>query len=222
VKKTAPVPRRQRLDSALIVSTAIDLIEEHGEADVSTRMIGKALGVEAMAIYHYFPSRDALLDAVSGALVAAVEWPELTGDWRRDLGEASQAYYGIARTRPRCFPLLVSRRLNRPEALPMLDHIFSILARAGLEPREIATAFRILGYFLGGAGLAFGATVAADTRQDFRLNDAGFLADHPVVAATMPYLARDHLDHIFAVGLEAMLDRVERMLRESSVGTSAP
>jgi AcrR family transcriptional regulator len=218
VKKTAPATRRQRLDAAVIVSTAIDLIEEHGEAGVSTRMIGKALGVEAMAIYHYFPSRDALLDAVSGAIVAAVEWPEQTGEWRGDLGRAAYAYYGIARARPQCFPLLVSRRFNRPEALPMLDHIFSILGNAGLAPQDIATAFRILGYFLGGAGLAYGATVAADTRQDFRLNDAAFLADHPVVAATMPYLTRDRLDEIFAVGLEAMLDRIERMLREAAAG----
>ena len=38
---------RPRLDHALIVAAAIDLIEQHGEANVSTRMIGKALGVEA-------------------------------------------------------------------------------------------------------------------------------------------------------------------------------
>lgn len=217
-KPVQTTKRRMRLDPALIVKTATELIEEHGEADVSTRMIGKALGAEAMAIYHYFPSRDALLDAVAGALVAAIDWPEATGDWRRDLHRAAEIYYGVAKSHPHCFPLLTSRRFNRPETLPMLDHIFSILAGAGLRPHGVATAFRILGYFLSGAGLAYGATLSAGARSDFHLNEPDFLASHPIVAVTMPHLRSDQLDSIFAIGLEAMLDRIGRMVEEAAPG----
>ncbi len=55
---TAPNQREHILDEAL------SLMSEHGSAAMSMRRLAAACGLQVAAIYHYFPSKDALLAAV--------------------------------------------------------------------------------------------------------------------------------------------------------------
>jgi AcrR family transcriptional regulator len=47
-----------------ILDVALDLMSEHGFAGTSMRQLAQACGVQVAAIYHYFPSKDALLSSV--------------------------------------------------------------------------------------------------------------------------------------------------------------
>ncbi|HKY13715.1 MAG TPA: helix-turn-helix domain-containing protein [Microthrixaceae bacterium] len=47
-----------------ILDTTLRLMSEHGAAGMSMRQLAAACGVQVAAIYHYFPSKDALLAAV--------------------------------------------------------------------------------------------------------------------------------------------------------------
>ena len=100
-------------------------------------------------------------------------------------------------------------RFNTPDTLQVLENILSIYARSGLPPEKVAASFRILGYFLGGAGLAEGATAEAEMRSDFHQQDPNFLSDYPLSRKTIPYLAQPHLSGIFETGLKAILDFIE-------------
>lgn len=200
---------KSKLTADIIVDTAITLIETHGMDSFSTRALGKQLGVQAMALYYHVPSKDALLDRITGRLAGMIEIPEPSADWRHELEVVSRSYVGVARQYPRSFPLLAARRFNTPETLPVLENILSIFKRAGLPPPRVATAFRILGYFLGGAGLVEAATREADRRPDFRLQDPEFLAGHPVSKETVPHLGLSNLDRIFETGLAMTLDFIE-------------
>lgn len=55
---TGPTQRDRILDQALA------LMSEHGSAAMSMRSLARACGLQVAAIYHYFPSKDALLAAV--------------------------------------------------------------------------------------------------------------------------------------------------------------
>jgi AcrR family transcriptional regulator len=57
--------QRQQLSRETIVAAALEIVEEQGLSKLTMRALGDRLGVEAMALYHYFPSKDALLEAVS-------------------------------------------------------------------------------------------------------------------------------------------------------------
>src|SRR5580765_3295443 len=50
-----------------IAAAALRLLERAGPEAVSMRRVAKACGVTAMAIYHHYPSRKALLDAITTA-----------------------------------------------------------------------------------------------------------------------------------------------------------
>jgi AcrR family transcriptional regulator len=204
----AQTPDKPKLSTEAIVDAALVLIEEDGLENLSTRVLGKRLGVQAMALYHYVPSKDALLDLVAGRLAGMVEFPPPSDDWRGELEAVARSYVGIAKRHPRAFPLLAMRRYNTADTLPVLQRAFDIYRRAGLPPRAVAAAFRIQGYFMNGAALAEVATLEAARRADFRLPDADFLAGHPTVAETLPHLGPGNLSAIFEKGLAIILDAV--------------
>jgi AcrR family transcriptional regulator len=56
--------QRQPLNRDVIVAAALEIVEEQGLKSLTMRALGDRLGVEAMALYHYFPSKEALLEAV--------------------------------------------------------------------------------------------------------------------------------------------------------------
>lgn len=63
---SAPAPAaREQLSKERITAAALELVEERGLKGLTMRALGERLGVEAMALYHYFPSKAALLEAVS-------------------------------------------------------------------------------------------------------------------------------------------------------------
>jgi AcrR family transcriptional regulator len=53
--RTPPARREEVLDAAL------ELISEHGVAGASLRMLARKLGMSQPSLYHYFPSKDALV-----------------------------------------------------------------------------------------------------------------------------------------------------------------
>ena len=66
-RRTAPA-----LDSASILQAALVLLEEKGEA-FSMRALAHKLGVDAMAVYHYYPGKEELLLALMLERFAALD-----------------------------------------------------------------------------------------------------------------------------------------------------
>jgi AcrR family transcriptional regulator len=104
--------------SERIAAVTLEIVEREGADAVSMRRVAKAVGITAMAIYHYYPTREALLQAVT-----AREFDRLGAFMKahqaRISGEASFAkmldfYLDYAFERPRVFDYLYSQ--TRPDA----------------------------------------------------------------------------------------------------------
>ena len=67
--------RRKPLSRKRIVKAALRMIDKDGLDGLSMRRLGQALGVEAMALYHHFANKGALLDAVLEELIAEAKLP---------------------------------------------------------------------------------------------------------------------------------------------------
>jgi AcrR family transcriptional regulator len=162
-----------------IAAAALELIEAGGLEAFSTRRLGEALGVEAMALYHHFPNRAALLDAVAERLVAAIKLPPPSRDILDWLAQTVRLYVALARKYPQAFPLLATRRFNTEPALRFVERILAALIAAGATPQLAADIFRGLGAFANGAALA-----------DLAIRTGPALADRGVDAARLPHVAR--------------------------------
>ena len=65
-------PARGNLSRSLIVQEALHLAAEQGLAAMSTRWLAARLGVEAMTLYRYVPSRDARVVLIADRSAATI------------------------------------------------------------------------------------------------------------------------------------------------------
>lgn len=97
--------RPPRLSADAIVQAALTLLETRPAEDFTMTGIAQAVGTTTMALYRYFPSRDALLDAVSAHVFAQFRmerpanatWQETLFAWACALKATFERYPSLTR-----------------------------------------------------------------------------------------------------------------------------
>jgi len=199
-----------KLSPDSIVTAALRLIDQHGLAEFSTRKLGAALGCEAMAVYWHFPNKDALLDAVVDRLIATITVG--SGHWIDVLRDVAHAYRAIARTHPKAFPLLATRRFASTGSYAFMEQLFEVARAEGIADPIVARYYRVVSSYCNGFALHELATAPRTAlRRKF-----------PRVTAVAEWLEPEHLDDIFEHGLEIQLTALaqERVPKRRSRATS--
>jgi len=81
-KEKKKTPRnRVSLTKERIVSVALKLADEGGLAALSMRKLGQELGVEAMALYHHFASKDLLIESMIDRVHGEIKIPLGAKHW---------------------------------------------------------------------------------------------------------------------------------------------
>jgi AcrR family transcriptional regulator len=205
-----------------IVQAALDFIDANGLPGLTMRRLGQQLGVEAMALYRYVPSKEDLLDAVVEFLVAGVRADEVVLDapqdgWQDFLQRLAHGVRRMALAHPKAFPLVASRPAEAPWLRPplrSLDWVETFLSgllsegfsdEAALEGYRAYTSF-LLGHLLLEVAV-HGADVGPLDVLDDQTGEPG-LSDFPTVARLRKPLSEDHSAVEFEEALEALLDRM--------------
>jgi AcrR family transcriptional regulator len=217
--KTAKTAKKKRgakgsrapagLTQEKIRDEALALIDADGVEEFSTRKLGRALGCEAMAIYWYYPSKDALLDAVVEALVSRMAGPpgEIAGgDWVGALRKVAHAYRRLAHAHPKAFPLLATRRFATDGTFVFLEGLFELARAQGIADRTTARFFRVVSSYCSGVAL----DEIAGLREATDPKPAAVRAKFARVAAVSTWLEPKHYDDVFSFGLEILLDALTR------------
>lgn len=211
---TRPKTRKRRrsrepvgLTHDIVRREALRLIDQEGLDEFSTRKLGRALGCEAMAIYWYYPSKEALLDAVVDLLMSEIAPSAATesADWVEGLRRIAHSYRGIAHAHPRAFPLLATRRFATAETYAFLERLFELAHGQGVPDRTIARFYRAVSGYCSGVALN---ELAGPDDEDSRL--AAVRAGFPRLASVSKWLEPRHNDATFAFGLEILLDALAR------------
>ncbi|WP_207479873.1 TetR/AcrR family transcriptional regulator C-terminal domain-containing protein [Arenibaculum pallidiluteum] len=218
MEPTSDDARRPRLTRERIAEEALRLIDQDGLEGLSTRRLGARLGVEAMALYHHFPAKGALLDAVVERLIAEIPMPNCPRDgegWSPWLRQVAGEYRALALRHPEAFVLLAGRRFNARASFAFLEANAQVLLGAGFSARQAAWIFRAVGGFVNGAGLALAATLrqARETEGALIADPAARMPEFPGVAALAPHLAIGALDEAFDFGLDLLLAGIARLPR---------
>jgi AcrR family transcriptional regulator len=211
------------LTAERIRDEALTLIDAEGLDAFSTRRLGAALGCEAMAIYWYYPSKEALLDAVVEALIARMPIEASTpGDWIDAFRKLAHGYRRLAHLHPHAFPLLATRRFATPGTWRFLDGLFELAHRGGLDDRTTARFFRLVSSYCSGvalnelAGLREAERARVSREEGGAATQAAAAPDEfPRLAAVASWLEPSYHDELFAFGLELMLEALARAPRES-------
>lgn len=202
-------PRGPALSATRITDAAIALIDREGLEAFSFRTLAALLGCQAMSIYHYFPSKNHLFEALVDILIAeAGDCPD-TGDWQDRLRGLASAYWWMALNHPGFFAYFATFRLNNRSGLGFLERIMEIFEASGLSPELRARHFRILGHYLVGACLdettGHGKGPSAMTPVPFQ----EARRDFPAIMAVGPYLGADRHKATFDAGIEILIRGIE-------------
>ena len=195
-----------------IAEAALALIDADGLDALSMRRLGGALGVEAMALYHHFQNKGKLLDAVMGRLLDEAELPA-RGSMPplARIRRFAESYRRIAIHHPHAFILLTYRRFNTERTFELYESVLEALADLDFAPALAARFFRLLGYYVGGAGLADIASRAAQPdATPVSLERFGKSKRYSHVAAVAPHLRLANLDAIFEFGLDVIFDTMKK------------
>ena len=209
-----PTKPRAVLTPDRIASEALALVDQDGLESLSMRSLGKRLGVEAMALYHHFPSKGHLLDAIAERLLFELVLPG-TGSPVERIRTGLRNYRALAIAHPRAFVLLTTRRYSTPRSLVVLERILEPFAAAGFDPVMSARLFRLSADFVGGAGHAEIASRGAQDAPTPIVLEEEVPPYLPNLRRVAPQLRLSKVDAIFEFGLAQIMEIIERAPRSA-------
>ncbi|MCG2620815.1 TetR/AcrR family transcriptional regulator C-terminal domain-containing protein [Arthrobacter sp. I2-34] len=219
-------PEKPRLERQRILQAGVDFIEQHGARQLTMRRLGSALGVEAMSLYRYVPSRESLLDGIVETVI-----DELYGDpevyveprhgWQDYLLRLAHGLRRLALKHPQVFPLVATRPTEAPWVRPPLrslrwvESFLAALTSSGFSDRAAVATYRAFSSFLLGHLLlevaALGADVGPVEEADPHPPASADLDGYPLLQQLQDLLSEDRSAQEFEESLENLMDRLEAL-----------
>ncbi|WP_135383576.1 TetR/AcrR family transcriptional regulator [Vibrio tasmaniensis] len=151
-KRGRPKSGSSQLSAERILTIAKSMMRESGKVP-SIRGLATELGVDAMAIYHYFKNKNDLLEAITVSLIEEVAQPELTQDWRDNLYRLSVSYLSMLNEyRDLLETLLTMKSLGPMEVFS--ERFTAVLSPLALTKEQTKNALDLLVDYLHGYALA--------------------------------------------------------------------
>ena len=147
-----PSSKPRALSRDIILSAALELVDEEGLSALSLRSLGKRLGVSQAAFYRHIPDKAALLEGISeqvwrltfdlflarveGGKVDVVGAPQAASasPLLAYMREYAHCLAATLRAHPGTVMLLLTHPMSTPEQLSQLARVFVALARRGFTP----------------------------------------------------------------------------------------
>jgi AcrR family transcriptional regulator len=208
-RKTRPPTIGGALSRERIVAVAFELVAAEGLAAFSTRKLGDRLGCEAMSIYHHFPSKHHLLDAMVDHAIATIGLPPIELAPLDRLRRFLHDYRAMANRFAAFYPLLAVHRLNTPTGVRLIESALGLISDVLPDAELTARHFRAVGYYITGAALDETSGYARGPSAADPVSDSYVAEQCPLLAACAPFFKRAHWAATYELGLEALLARIE-------------
>ena len=154
--QNADAHRDGKITRALVLATALEIIDRDGADGLSMRRLARALDRDPMILYRHAPNKAALLDGVAETVLAQLKVDPADTNWVGQLRAVARDYRALALAHPHVVPLLVTRPLATPLALRPpgtlrpLEDVLALLTRAGFSGPDALHIYRALFGFLHG------------------------------------------------------------------------
>lgn len=219
------------LTPEVVVEAAIAIADEEGMLTaVSMHAVAARLGFTTMALYRYFPGKEALYDAIVDAgMGLPPEPPRKQVSWRAEVGRWAHAKREMLCGRPWLAELPFFAAPHGPNWLSWLEALAAPLRRTGLAPADVGQMISIVDGYVRGAsdtsislararmrGVSeqeWAAAVGADLGR--AIGDARFTTFAWILTA--PREGEDRtMEESFGFGLDRVLDGVEAYIVRGS------
>lgn len=197
--KNPKAAHRLTLDKATIVLKAVKLADEGGLDALSMRKLGLACAVEAMAIYHHFPSKEALIDSMIDSVHAEITAPKLHDDWKPALRQRAVSAVIAVSNHRWAAPLMESRQNPGTASMQLIDATVGCLRTAGFSVEMVAHTLSVVDAYT--FGFAQQLRPAETTEQSAQMG-LDILAHFPFDA--YPHVGELVTRHVVTAGYRTM------------------
>ena len=220
---------KQGLTVERIVQAGIEIADAEGLAAVSMRRVAERLGVGAMSLYTYVPSKAELVDVMFDRAIGGSVRAETDGGWRERLTAVAWSDWDLYRRHPWLLQVMaMSRPPLGPGGIAAYEHSLRAVDGIGLTELEMDSVVSMVSVYVQGSARA--AAQAATSVQDTGVTDAEwwetysplpekvFDAEKYPVAARVGEIAGETYQsaydakHGFEFGLARILDGVAALV----------
>jgi AcrR family transcriptional regulator len=212
---------RERLSRDRVLKAAIEMADESGLHGVTMRRLARSLGSEAMSLYYYVKSRDALLDEILDTVVGEIGPVAAGSGWKDEIRQIAISANEMLERHPWAAGLMMSPARVRRARMRFMESLLARLRRAGFSAEMTDRAYHVLdshiigsavwetGYSSGSSGLD---DYAERFLRAFSEDESPYLAEHVRQHMAIPAAG----ETTFAFGLDLILDGLERLLAEAA------
>ena len=232
---------KPRASQGDVVQAAISVADEDGLAALTMHAVAERLGFTTMALYRYFPNKEALIDAsVDAALGMPPQWSGPREGWRPEVKRWAYAKRAMLCSRPWLAELPFVAAPHGPNWLSWHEAFLRTIAQTGLSPEDMMDMLSVVdGYVRGSSDTAI--SLARARSRGVSIDDwaravgadlCRAISDprYPILSAILssqsggiseasPLPKRGGrprtMDESFDFGLERVLDGIERFMNSA-------
>ncbi|GAB3529694.1 TetR/AcrR family transcriptional regulator [Photobacterium alginatilyticum] len=151
-KRGRPKGSGSQLSKESIMEVAKRLMQEDGKIP-SIRKLAACLSVDAMAIYHYFSNKNALLEAITTSLIEDIYEPKVSDNWKSELNELCTSYLTLLSRYPGLLETLLGMDSHSPAAV-FIERFRVVVEPLELDAESAKNALDLLADYLHGYAFA--------------------------------------------------------------------
>ena len=215
---------RPSVSHEVFLEAALTIADEFGADSLTTRTLGKAVGLDATTIYRYFGSKDVLLgslfDYVAGKALALIDTEARTPreQLRAIIAAYREVYFShpnVARMNGHMADMLQAGLATAPNVMQLSGLVITALRELGLSGESLAQGYQMIETFIVGAVMLESGAQSSDmTVRALRYRSMG--AGAPELAILEHEQVVELSDTAFWSGVDAILDTVEAMVTDCS------
>ena len=208
---------RVPLSKESVIKAAVKLADAGGIESLSMRKLGKALGVEGMALYHHFANKEALIDGMVDSVHAEVMVPSDNQDWRVAMRQRAMSALQALSRHNWAAPMMETRSSPGQASMQLIDSTVKCLITAGFSISKVAHIISVIDAYTFGFAQQLRSPTESVENESQMAED--ILAQLPKDA--YPYVTQLITDHVtksgyrfmeeFEFGLDLILDGVARL-----------
>ncbi len=198
---------RASLSRDLVVTVALRALDRDGPDKFTMRGLGRELGADPMAVYHYFPSKAELFDGVLDSLYEQIVLPDpLPARGTEALSALARAVYEAGRAHPRLLPIMATRPIGSLEVFRQIEAVAQRLVADGARAAEALAMVNMVVFFTTGTLLAeVGEPVGGDERDVMDAMSGVGPAEFPTLMAALAERENFEGSDMFRIGLDALV-----------------
>jgi AcrR family transcriptional regulator len=213
-----------------VVQAAVEIADESGLSAVTMHAVAARLGFTTMAVYRYFPSKEALYDAIVDAGMGVPPRPPAKPvGWREEVTRWAHAKRRMLCARPWLAELPFVATPHGPNWMRWLEAAVAPLSRTGLSPADVGQMLSLIDGYTRGAsdtsvslarararGISekeWAAAVGADLGR--AIGDPRFPNFAAILTASSDGRPRT-MEESFDFGLQRLLDGIELYIESTT------